>query len=221
MSYPVPPNPPIESINFLTKTVKRKTSKIMKTKSIKKKPSNTTDSLVTQLVLHEMGKNPLCFVPIINEIVSEGNPDSRKIIQLIAEGLVKAAVSQKELVKEVKERILDMISGITSEQVMNIVNQQRLSLSKDSKKFLEEVGRAAMVDCCERYFNEKRKEIDKILSDYFKTINGYIENQISKASEKYIDKAEKLKKEHEVTLTIPDSMKDDVVKYVEFLQSKK
>ena len=192
-----------------------------KIKTMKKKPSNSTDSLVTQLVLHEMGQNPLCFVPIINEIVSEGNPDSRKIVQLIAEGLVKAAVSQKELVKEVKERILDMISGITSEQVMNIVNQQRLSLSKDSKKFLEEVGRAAMVDCCERYFNEKRKEIDKILADYFKTINGYIENQISKASEKYIDKAEKLKKEHEVTLTIPDSMKDDVVKYVEFLQSKK
>lgn len=192
-----------------------------KIKTMKKKPSNSTDSLVTQLVLHEMSQNPLCFVPIINEIVSEGNPDSRKIVQLIAEGLVKAAVSQKELVKEVKERILDMISGITSEQVMNIVNQQRLSLSKDSKKFLEEVGRAAMVDCCEKYFNEKRKEIDKILADYFKTINGYIENQISKASEKYIDKAEKLKKEHEVTLTIPDSMKDDVVKYVEFLQSKK
>ena len=192
-----------------------------KIKTMKKKPSNTADSLVTQLVIHEMGQNPLCFVPIINEIVSKGNPDSRKIVQLIAEGLVKAAVSQKELVKEVKERILDMISGITSEQVMNIVNQQRLSLSKDSKKFLEEVGRAAMVDCCERYFNEKRKEIDKILADYFKTINGYIENQINKASEKYIDKAEKLKKEHEVTLTIPDSMKDDVVKYVEFLQSKK
>ena len=192
-----------------------------KIKTMKKKPSNTADSLVTQLVIHEMGQNPLCFVPIINEIVSKGNPDSRKIVQLIAEGLVKAAVSQKELVKEVKERILDMISGITSEQVMNIVNQQRLSLSKDSKKFLEEVGRAAMVDCCERYFNEKRKEIDKILADYFKTINGYIENQINKASEKYIDKEKKLKKEHEVTLTIPDSMKDDVVKYVEFLQSKK
>lgn len=197
----------------------KKQSKTVKTK--KKNMQNNVDSLVVQCIIQEMGKNPICFIPIINEILSKNNPDSRAVIKTISEGLMKTAISQADLVKAVKTRILEMIDSITTDQVMKIVNEQRLSLSSDSKKFLEDVGKAAMVDCCEKYFNEKKKVIDKILEDYFKTINKYIEAELTKASSKYLEKAEKIKKENEVNLTVDESIKDDVLKYVEFLQSKK
>lgn len=191
------------------------------TKTKEKSMKNNVDNLVVQCIIQEMGKNPLCFIPIIETVLSKNNPDSRAVVKVIAEGLMKAAISQKDLVKEIKMRILEMIGGITTQQVMNIINEQRLSLSSDSKKFLEDVGKAAMVDCCEKYFNEKKKVIDKILDDYFKTINNYIETELTKASSKYIEKAKEIKKEHEVNITVDESIKDDVLKYVEFLQGTK
>lgn len=195
--------------------------KTTKQKSDRKITNSSIDNLVVRCIIEEMGKNPVSFIPIINEVLSGNNPDNRLIIKNISEGLSRAAVSQTELVKSVRLKILDMIEGITSKEIINIVNEQRISLSSDSKKFLEEVARTTMVNLCEKYFEEKRKQIDQIFEDYFKTISTYIEKQLNSSEKKCKKNAEIQSKKHQVNLEIPSSMKDDVIQYVQFLQSKK
>lgn len=195
--------------------------KTQKQKKNMKKQNSSIDNLVVRCIIEEMGKNPLSFIPIINEILSKNNPDNRVIIKNISEGLTKAAISQKDLVNTVHDKILDMIGEITSRQVIDIVNEQRISLSADSKKFLEEVGRTTMISLCEKYFESKRKQIDQIFSDYFKTINNYIKEELDKTSEKVKKEATKADKKNRVDISVPESISDEVSRYVQFLQSKK
>lgn len=195
--------------------------KVQKVKKNMKKQNSSIDNLVVRCIIEEMGKNPLSFIPIINEIMSKNNPDNRVIIKNISEGLTKAAISQKDLVNSVHDRILDMIGEITSGQIIDIVNKQRISLSNDSKKFLEEVARTTMVSLCEKYFESKRKQIDQIFSDYFKTINNYIKEELNTTSEKVKREIAKVDEKTRVDISVPASLSDEVSKYVQFLQSKK
>lgn len=191
------------------------------TKEKKKNTNSSIDNLVVRCIIEEMGKNPLSFIPIINEVLSENNPDNRVIIKNISEGLTEAAISQKELIQSVHGKILEMIEGITTGEIIKIVNEQRMSLSADSKKFLEEVARTTMINLCEKYFESKKKEIDEIFKDYFNTINGYIKQELDKTSKKCKKEAKIAEKKNQVSLDIPIDMKEDVTQYIQFLQSKK
>ena len=178
------------------------------------------DSLVVKCIIETMGKNPLAFIPIIQTIMDPKNPDSDRLTREISKSLTDACITDKEFKQRVGQQILDMINQTTSEQVIGIVNQQRLSLSKDSKKYLEHIARETMVSICEKYFEIKKKEIDKIFNDYFKELKNYIETQIDKTHEKVQKEIKESREKNTVSVEIPADIKDDILKYALFLQKK-
>lgn len=186
-----------------------------------KKQEVKIDNLVVRCIIEEMGKNPIAFIPIINEILTTKNPDNRIIIKNISDGLTKAAVSQTELINEVKDKIFDMVQITTSDEVVKIVNEQRLSLSSESKKFLENIAKDIITSLCEKYFESKKKEIDEIFSDYFKDIKKYIEIELTKKVKKSKKETEDKDKKNKCNISVPLNLKDEVAQYVSFLQSKK
>lgn len=194
----------------------------MKMKTIgNKKQEVKIDNLVVRCIIEEMGKNPIAFIPIINEILTTKNPDNRIIIKNISDGLTKAAVSQTELINKVKDKIFDMVQITTSDEVVKIVNEQRLSLSSESKKFLENIAKDIITSLCEKYFESKKKEIDEIFSDYFKDIKNYIEIELTKKVKKSKKETEDKDKKNKCNISVPLNLKDEVAQYVSFLQSKK
>ena len=186
-----------------------------------KKQEAKIDNLVVRCIIEEMGKNPIAFIPIINEILTTKNPDNRIIIKNISDGLTKAAVSQTELINKVKDKIFDMVQITTSDEVVKIVNEQRLSLSSESKKFLENIAKDIITSLCEKYFESKKKEIDEIFSDYFKDIKKYIEIELTKKVKKSKKETEDKDKKNKCNISVPLNLKDEVAQYVSFLQSKK
>lgn len=177
------------------------------------------DNMVTKCIIEEMGRNPASFIPIINEILSKDNPDKRKIVTLISDALKDSIVSNEDLKKQVSEEVKELTKVTVKDDVLSIIEENRISLNDDAKKWLDELGNQTMISLCEKYFQEKRAQIDSILDDYFATIRKYIEHKLNQTSIELKNDINVLQDKNKISIDVPSQFKDKVTEYVSFLQS--
>lgn len=177
------------------------------------------DNMVTKCIIEEMGRNPASFIPIINEILSKDNPDKRKIVTLISDALKDSIVNNEDLKKQVSEEVKELTKVTVKDDVLSIIEENRISLNDDAKKWLDELGNQTMISLCEKYFQEKRAQIDSILDDYFATIRKYIEHKLNQTSIELKNDINVLQDKNKISIDVPSQFKDKVTEYVSFLQS--
>lgn len=189
----------------------------------KSKPNNKQeyklDNMVTKCIIEEMGRNPASFIPIINEILSKDNPDKRKIVTLISDALKDCIITNEDLKKQVTEEVKELTKVTVKDDVLSIIEENRISLNDDAKKWLDELGNQTMISLCEKYFQEKRAQIDSILDDYFATIRKYIEHKLNQTSIELKNDINVLQDKNKISIDVPSQFKDKVTEYVSFLQS--
>ena len=177
------------------------------------------DNMVTKCIIEEMGRNPASFMPIINEILSKDNPDKRKIVTLISDALKDCIITNEDLKKQVSEEVKELTKVTVKDDVLSIIEENRISLNDDAKKWLDELGNQTMISLCEKYFQEKRAQIDSILDDYFATIRKYIEHKLNQTSIELKNDINVLQDKNKISIDVPSQFKDKVTEYVSFLQS--
>lgn len=190
-----------------------------KNKSNNKSQECKLDNMVTKCIIEEMGRNPISFVPIINEILSNDGPDKRKIVSLISSALKDSIITNEELKKQVTAEIKELTKAVVKDDVVAIIEENRISLNDDAKKWLDELGNQTMINLCEKYFQEKRAQIDSILDDYFTTIRKYIEHKLNQTSVELKKDVSILEDKNKINIEVPCQLKDKVAEYVSFLQS--
>ena len=175
--------------------------------------------MVTKCIIEEMGRNPISFIPIINEILSNDGPDKRKIVSLISDALKDSIITNEELKKQVTAEIKELTKAVVKDDVIAIIEENRISLNDDAKKWLDELGNQTMINLCEKYFQEKRAQIDSILDDYFATIRKYIEHKLNQTSIDLKKDVSIMEDKNKINIEVPCQFKDKVAEYVSFLQS--
>lgn len=185
-----------------------------------KKSISKTDSVVVKYIISAMAKNPLVFIPIIQTIMDPKNPDSPKLRDQIVKSITSAIVGDKQLKKLCLDRILENIQTCTDQEIFNIVNDQRLQLEEDSKKFIESIQKQTTVTLCEKYFKTKKEIIDKIFDDYFKELSKSIADNVEALNKRTKDVLIEKSDENSVNIKVPNSMKNKVIEYVKFLETQ-
>ena len=185
----------------------------------KKKPSNA-EEFISKYIIDSIAKNPMAFIPVIETMLDPKNPDTNKLHELIADSIAKAVVTKNDIKNLCLKRILENIEHCTDKEIFKIVNDQRVTLEKDSREFIKNIQEKTTVTLCEKYFESQRKKLDTIFEDYFKeltkSIVGYIETLNSRTQDVIVKESSK----NSVSIEVPNSMKNKVVEYVKFLQSK-
>lgn len=185
-----------------------------------KKTISKTDSIVVKYIIDAMAKNPLVFIPIIQTILDPKNPDSSKLRDNVVKSITTALIGDKQLKKLCFDRILENIQTCTDQEIFKIVNDQRLTLEKDSKEFITNIQRQTTVTLCEKYFESKKKIIDEIFNDYFKELSKAISENVEALNKKTKQVLIEKSDENSVNIKVPNSMKGKVVEYVKFLESQ-
>jgi len=185
----------------------------------KRKPSKAED-FIFKYVIDSIAKNPMAFIPVIQTMLDPHNPDSDKLHELIAKSIAKALVSNVEIKNLCLNRILENIQHCTDKEIFKIVNDQRITLEKDSKEFIKSIQERTTVTLCEKYFETQREKIDEIFKDYFKTITASVQAHIEALDNKTQEIVVKNSDKNSVTVQIPNKMKDKVIEYVKFLDSQ-
>ena len=110
---------------------------MLKNKSNNKNQEYKLDNMVTKCIIEEMGRNPISFIPIINEILSNNGPDKRKIVSLISDALKDSIITNEELKKQVTAEIKELTKSVVKDDVIAIIEENRISLNDDAKKWLK------------------------------------------------------------------------------------
>ena len=187
----------------------------------KKKKGSNGEGILVKYIVDTIAKNPIAFIPVIESIIDPGNPDSDRLHKLIADSISKAIISNNEVKNVCLQRILENIEQCTDKEIFKIVNDQRLSLEKDSKEFIRNIQRQTTVALCEKYFEAQKKKIEDIFDDYFKELTKSIQQHIQALDAKTQDIIVKESDKNSVSVMVPNSMKDKVVEYMKFLQTQK
>lgn len=189
--------------------------------SKKKKTVSNGEGILVKYIVDTIAKNPIAFIPVIESIIEPGNPDSDRLHKLIADSISKAIISNNEVKNVCLQRILENIEQCTDKEIFKIVNDQRLTLEKDSKEFIRNIQRQTTVALCEKYFEAQKKKIEDIFDDYFKELTKSIQQHIEALDAKTQDIIIKESDKNSVSVMVPNSMKDKVVEYMKFLQTQK
>lgn len=186
----------------------------------KKKKSDSTEILITKYLIDTIVKNPMSFIPIIESMLDPRNPDSVKLHDEIAKSISKAIISKTDLKNLCLERILQNIEHCTDQEIFKIVNDQRLSLEKDSKQFIKTIQEKTTIALCEKYFQTQQTKFDEIFDDYFKELSKSIQSHIEALDKKTQEIIVKTSANNCVSVEVPAHMQKKVVEYVKFIQSQ-
>lgn len=174
------------------------------------------EKLISNLV-KRIGKDPIFMVSVIETILDPKNPDSQPVRKQIIKLLSDQILKDEKYIDEIKQCIRNNINLV----IENLLND----IFEKNNDFVKQKLNDSITLKCNSFINSKMEFMNKLFDDYFCNLKSLVENKLSDAEK---ETAVEIKKDSQdgdsknyQLMSVPDSIKDDVEKYIEFLKYKK
>lgn len=154
--------------------------------------------------------DPVFMKSIIETVMDPKNPDSGKLKKEILKNISNCIQKDDVFLTTIKGIVLENAENITKDIVTKTIN--------GSSEYLTNALVASINVMCQDYFEEKKIGITNIIN---KTVNDCV-SDIIQSYENNIDACkDKVESAKTPDVDIPNELKDDVLKYIEFLKFNK
>ena len=168
-------------------------------------------------LMDRIKKDPIFMVSVIETIMDPKNPDSQMIRKEIIKVLSDELLRDEKYIEDIKETIKNNINVVIDNLLLSIFTQNEDYV----KQKINESITAKFND----FINSKMDFMKKLFDDYFSNLKNLVENKLNDAEKETSDKIRKDDSEIDnkncQLVSIPDSIKEDVQKYIDFLKFKK